>query len=117
VAARAIYWGAINPRRQIWVGFSTVKAIMANRLFPGFLDRLLGWSGYSSQLSEKPATEAPGNLFDPVPGAFGSHGRFDERAKPSTDVIVTSRQWELALVAAAIGVTALLGRRLLRLHR
>jgi short-subunit dehydrogenase len=114
VAARAIYWGAFNPRRQIWVGLSTVKAIVANRLLPGLLDRLLGWTGYSSQLSDKPVTEAPGNLFDPVPGPFGSHGRFDERAKPSTSMIVTSRQWELALVAAAIGITAFVGRRLMR---
>ena len=27
VPARAIYFGALQPRRQIWVGFPTIKAI------------------------------------------------------------------------------------------
>ena len=35
VPARAIYFGAFNPRRNIWVGFPTVKAILANRIAPG----------------------------------------------------------------------------------
>ena len=34
VAARAIYFGAFHPRRQICVGFPTVKAIIANRMAP-----------------------------------------------------------------------------------
>ena len=41
VAARAIYFGAFNPRRQIWVGLPTVKAILANRIAPGLIDRYL----------------------------------------------------------------------------
>jgi NADP-dependent 3-hydroxy acid dehydrogenase YdfG len=41
VAARAIYFGATHPRRQIWVGWPTVQAILANRVAPAWIDRYL----------------------------------------------------------------------------
>lgn len=103
VAAQAIYWGALHPRRQIWVGFPTIKAILANLVAPGLLDRLLSGTGYTSQLTEEKITEMPGNLFEPVGGAYGSHGRFDRDAKPCTNVVVTSRQRDFAVAAIAIG--------------
>jgi short-subunit dehydrogenase len=109
VAARAIYWGALHPRRQIWVGFPTVKTILANRIFPGLLDRLLGRSGYTSQLAAAEAPEGPGNLFKPVEGPYASHGRFDRQAKPSTHVVVTSRQWNWGVAMATLCVAAAAG--------
>ncbi len=51
VAARAIYFGATHPRRQIWVGFPTVLAILGNRIAPGMIDRYLAKVGYSGQLT------------------------------------------------------------------
>ncbi len=39
VAAEAILFAAQARRREVWVGSSTVKAILANRLVPGMLDR------------------------------------------------------------------------------
>ena len=36
VAARAIYFAASHRRRNVWVGFPTVKAILADRIAPGF---------------------------------------------------------------------------------
>ena len=36
VAARAIYFAATHRRRNVWVGFPTVKAILADRIAPGF---------------------------------------------------------------------------------
>jgi len=113
VPARAIYFGAFHPRRQIWVGFSAVKAILANRLFPGLLDRYLANAGYSSQLSKIPADRhAPGNLFSPVIGDFGAHGRFDNEARDGNWEIFTSRHrnavWAVAFAAvlAAACMTA-----------
>ncbi|MGH7079055.1 MAG: SDR family oxidoreductase, partial [Acetobacteraceae bacterium] len=35
IPARAIYFAALHPRRQTWIGFPTVKAILANRIAPG----------------------------------------------------------------------------------
>ena len=109
VPARAIYFGAFNPRRQIWVGFPTVKAILANRIAPGLLDRYLAKFGYTGQLSDQPSDpNAPGNLFEPVAGAYGAHGRFDDRARTGSLEMVASRHhvavWAAAFVGVAVGV-------------
>jgi NAD(P)-dependent dehydrogenase (short-subunit alcohol dehydrogenase family) len=104
VAARAIYFGAFNPRRQIWVGFPTVKAIIANRIAPGLLDRYLAKSGYTGQLTDEPAdADAPGNLFAPVAGDYSAHGRFDERARTESLEMLVSRNRTLATTAFVIG--------------
>jgi short-subunit dehydrogenase len=69
VGARAIYFAAFHKRRNVWVGFPTIKAILADRIAPGLLDRYLAKAGYSGQLSQEPLAEnAPANLFEPVPG-------------------------------------------------
>ena len=41
VPARAIFFAATHKRRDIWVGWPTVKAILANRIAPGLIDRYL----------------------------------------------------------------------------
>lgn len=111
VPARAIYFGAFHPRRQIWVAFPTVKAILANRVMPGLLDRFLAKAGYRGQLTEEPSDPAaPGNLFEPVPGAFGAHGRFDQEARRASWEMLTSRHRALAW-AAALTLGTLLGMR------
>src|SRR5581483_3302919 len=58
VAARAIVFAAHARRREIYVGAPTVKAILANIVAPGLLDRLLARKGYSGQLTNEP--ERPG---------------------------------------------------------
>lgn len=81
VAAAAIVYAAHSRRREIWVGRSSVKAIVGNKFFPGLLDRYLAKTGYSGQLTQEPTEPGqPDNLFDPVPGDPGTHGRFDSRA-------------------------------------
>jgi short-subunit dehydrogenase len=108
VAARAIYFGAFNPRRQIWVGFPTVKAILANWIAPGLIDRYLAKAGYSGQMTDEPSDpNAPGNLFEPVPGPFGAHGRFDRLARPESLETLTSRHRDAFW--AAVGIGLLLG--------
>ena len=51
VAARAIVFASTARRREIYVGVPTLKAILANKLAPGLLDRLLATKGYSGQLT------------------------------------------------------------------
>lgn len=116
VAARAIRFAAENDRREIWVGFSTVQAILSNRFFPRLLDRYLAKAGYTGQLTDeaKPA-DAPGNLFEPVPGPYQSHGRFDGSARPRSLQMFTERHHAAALgiigVLVALGIGSLLRRR------
>ena len=81
VAAEAIYFAAHNPRREFYIGLPTVKAIVADKIAPGLLDRYLARTGYDSQQydgAEDP--NRPDNLWQPVPGDHGAHGAFDARA-------------------------------------
>ncbi|HEX2050114.1 MAG TPA: SDR family oxidoreductase [Actinomycetota bacterium] len=99
LAADAIVHAADRPRREYWLGWPTARAILANRVVPGLLDRYLARTGYDSQQSDEPL--APGrrdNLFAPVPGDAGAHGVFDEDAK------ATSAQWLIARVPGSRAV-------------
>lgn len=115
VAARAIFFAATHKRREVWVGFPTVKAILANRVAPGLLDRYLATTGYSGQLSDHPtAPNAPANLFAPVPGDFGAHGRFDDEASARSWQMFTERHRSAAFALvglALLAITGLLARR------
>src|SRR5438105_5031871 len=54
VAAEAILYAARSRRREVWVGGSSLQAIMANKFFPGLLDRYLAEKGYTGQLTDVP---------------------------------------------------------------
>jgi short-subunit dehydrogenase len=114
VPARAIFFAANHHRRQIWVGLSTIKAILANRVASGLLDRYLASSGYKGQLTQEPLEpDAPDNLFEPVPGDYGAHGRFDEEARPRSWQMFTTRH-SAALwggVLSGMAVLAILAAR------
>ncbi len=115
VPARAIYYAAFNPRRQTWIGFPTVKAILANRIAPGLIDRYLASAGYTGQLGSEPTDpDAPSNLFHPVPGHYGAHGRFDAEARGRSWEVFTSRHrnamWATIAVGALFGLHRLARR-------
>ena len=105
VPAREIYFAAFHPRRQTWIGFPTVMTILANRIVPGLLDRYLAGAGYKGQLGDEPApADAPNNLFQPVPGKYGAHGRFDARARSTSWEVYFSRHRNAVWVTVAAGV-------------
>lgn len=112
VAARAILFAATHRRRQVWVGFPTVKAILANRIAPGLIDRYLARAGYSGQLTDEAApADAPANLFQPVRGVYGAHGRFDAHSRAASWEMFTDRHRNSFWAAAGIGL--LMGATLL----
>src|ERR671938_474508 len=49
VGARAVYWAAHNERRELYVGWPTVKDIVGNQLEPAFADWYLAQTGYDAQ--------------------------------------------------------------------
>jgi NAD(P)-dependent dehydrogenase (short-subunit alcohol dehydrogenase family) len=113
VAARAIVWASHHPRREVWVGGTTVGTILANRVAPGLLDRYLGRTGYRSQQTPEPANpDRPANLWRPVEDDRGAHGGFDEKAHPRSLQLwaTTHRRW-LALAGAAGAGIAVVARR------
>jgi len=104
VAARAIVWAAAHPRRELMVGWPTVKAIIGNAVAPGLADRYLGATGYDAQQTDRPLDPARAdNLFEPVPGDQGAHGPFDGNARAHSIQLFASRH-RLPLLA---GVSAL----------
>jgi short-subunit dehydrogenase len=104
VPARAIVFAATHHRREIWVGFPTVKAILANRIAPGLIDHYLASAGYSGQLTpETEPANAPANLYQPVHGNEAAHGRFDAIAQPRSWEMFTSRHRAAVAVLAVAG--------------
>jgi NAD(P)-dependent dehydrogenase (short-subunit alcohol dehydrogenase family) len=81
VAAEAIVWSASARRRELSVGMPTFAAIWANKIASGLLDRYLARTGYDSQQTDRPADpNRPHNLWQPVAGDRGPHGRFTDRS-------------------------------------
>jgi hypothetical protein len=81
VAARAIYAAAHRRRREIFVGFPTVKAIYGQMIAPGFADWYLGKNGVDAQQTDEPAApDRPDNLYESVPGFYAARGHFTTQA-------------------------------------
>ncbi len=115
VAARAIFFAATHRRRDIWVGWPTVKAILANRIAPGLIDRYLATAGYSGQLADQPtAPDAPANLFEPVPGDYAAHGRFDAQSRDRSWEMFTARHKTAGVALLAAFAVALAMHRATR---
>jgi NAD(P)-dependent dehydrogenase (short-subunit alcohol dehydrogenase family) len=108
VAAQGVYYAATHRRRELWVGWPAVQAILGQKVIPGFLDRMLGRTAVKGQQTDEPLP--PGrqdNLYAPVAGDHGAHGRFDAQAhRSSSQLWVDTHRGALA---AAVGAIALLG--------
>ncbi len=115
VAGRAVYWAAHKTPREMWVGFSSVLAILAQKFAPRVADVYLALTGYTSQQTNEPTKpDRPDNLYEPADRGkdFGSHGEFDAKAKPRSweTELIMNRQWVLgglALAGAAAGAMML----------
>ena len=90
VIARGIYYAAHAKRREFWIGLPTVVAINGQKIAPGLADRYLGETGYDAQMTDKLVSpNRPNNLWEPLSGDHGAHGRFDSQARNSS--------WQLRL--------------------
>jgi NAD(P)-dependent dehydrogenase (short-subunit alcohol dehydrogenase family) len=106
LCAAAIAYAVENPRREVWVGRSSMMMAAAQALAPALADRKAA-SMWSAQLSDETIPEMKGNLFEPVPGPVGIDGRFSGRTKASRSEFVTSRTRDL--VVGGLAGLALIG--------
>jgi NAD(P)-dependent dehydrogenase (short-subunit alcohol dehydrogenase family) len=114
VAAQAIVWASQHDRRELFVGWPTVKARIAEAVAPGVADRYLARQGYEAQQTDEPESpDRPHNLWDPLPGDAGAHGRFDAQATPHSRQLWVSQHRGLVAAAGAValGVVAWAARR------
>jgi NAD(P)-dependent dehydrogenase (short-subunit alcohol dehydrogenase family) len=96
VAAQGIVLAAERPRRELWVGGSTVITILGNKLAPWFADWYLARTNVKAQQTDKPLDPGrPDYLHEPLDDDedHGAHGPFDDQAK--------SRSLQLAFVKLA----------------
>src|SRR5689334_7761408 len=66
VPARAILQAARHPRRELFVGASTLLAVYGQRIAPNVLDWYLGRTGYAAQQTSAPRRSRPDNLDAPL---------------------------------------------------
>ena len=96
-----------RPRREYWVGWPTVKAILGDKVVPGYVDRKLAAEGFQGQQADDPdRPDRPHNLWEPLPGDHGAHGRFDDRARSSSHQLWASVH-RVGLALGGLGTAAL----------
>ena len=117
VAADAITYVADHPRREFYVAFPTVEAILGEKVAAGFIDHYLAKNCYEAQQTDELDDPARAdNVHAPVPGDHGAHGSFDDRAKSfSAQLWLNKNRGLIAGLGLALGgvgvATALFARR------
>jgi NAD(P)-dependent dehydrogenase (short-subunit alcohol dehydrogenase family) len=97
-----------HPIRELPVGWGAQKLMWGQKLSPRAGDLMLLRMGWKSQNTGEPKPlDAPDNLFEPIPGDPGAHGRFDAQARKST--LWTSLRLRRRLVGAAAAAAMVAG--------
>ncbi|CAM4101130.1 SDR family oxidoreductase [Palleronia rufa] len=112
--AEAIWRAAHKPRREYWLGFSSFKAIMSERIAPSIGDRYVARKAFESQLTDERLRDRPDNLYDTVDGDPGAHGRFDGQATERSPAIWASEHRDALVIAGGLGLVGLLVGMVLR---
>jgi short-subunit dehydrogenase len=109
VPAEAVYWAATHRRRELIVGGSALKAILASIVAPGLADRYLGRTGYDGQQvkGEPVAPDRPDNLFQPVAGVAATRGEFSAESRDSSAQLWAATHRGALLAGAGAALVAL----------
>lgn len=96
VAARAIVETVGHRRREVYVGASSVQAIVGQKVVPGLLDHFMARKAYPGQQTERDrGADRKDNLFEPLDATrdYGAHGPFDAEAKGSSLQVRGVMRW------------------------
>ena len=115
VAAEAIWFAAHSKRKEVVVGAVAFEAIVGDKLASGWLDRYLAMTGVEGQKGEPVPADRPDNLFQPLPGDRGAHGRFGDKARTRSPLLWASMH--RGPIAAALGGVLLAGGLVARRSR
>jgi NAD(P)-dependent dehydrogenase (short-subunit alcohol dehydrogenase family) len=92
-----------KPVRELPLGWGAQKLLWGQKLSPRAGDLVLlrnGWKGQHTD--ELKPTSSPDNLFEPMPGDPGAHGRFDAQSRQTT--AWTWLRLRRGLVGAGLGL-------------
>ena len=104
IGAEAILFAARNDRREFYVGYPTVGAIIGDKIAPSLGDWYLAKNGYEAQQTSEPSeADRRDNLWEPIPGDHNAHGTFGDRAISFSSQLWLNknRNW-LAVVGAGV---------------
>ncbi len=83
--AEAVVHCCERPIRELPLGWGAQKLLWGQKLSPRAGDLVLLRNGWKGQHTDEPKPkDSPDNLFEPLPGDPGAHGRFDDRSRPTT---------------------------------
>lgn len=113
--ARATVRAALHPQRERWIGWSTMKTILGQRLIPGLLDRYLTTAAWEPQHTQRlppghPERHYRDNVDAPISGDRGAHGPFDARARSFSPDVWARDHGSWLLLSAALATTLALWR-------
>jgi short-subunit dehydrogenase len=114
IAAEAVYRAAQRPRRELWVGYTTIQAVVGNKLAPWLADRYLARTAIQGQqVDGMPVSpDRPDNLYEPLPQKAATHGIFNDEAIARSPQLWANTHRRLVAAAGAAGALAV--GRLLR---
>jgi hypothetical protein len=108
VIAEVVFRAALQPRREYWIGFSTLKAILANMILPSYLDRYLARNLFGQQETSTPVSATrQDNLMTPVRDLHRTRGRFNHEAASSAVTLPGPAARLIPLIVASFGGLAL----------
>lgn len=81
VIADAVLHCCEHNERELPVSWGGQKVLWGQKLAPRLLDVVMEKTGYSGQTTGEPKPPNDGNLFEPLPGDPGAHGRFDDESR------------------------------------
>lgn len=81
VIGRAVSFIIDHPRREMWIGGPTVKAILGAKFAPRIAEWKLSRSGIKDQQTTLAPPTRMNNLWKPIPKDYGAKGIFSKMAK------------------------------------
>jgi NADP-dependent 3-hydroxy acid dehydrogenase YdfG len=112
--AETVLWAAERMPREMLIGWPSVRAVWAEKLFPGTADWWLSRDGVDGQLTDTPLdADRKDILFDVVPGDPGAQGPFVDRQRGPDWQMIVRKNLKIAGVGLGIalaGAVALLRR-------
>jgi hypothetical protein len=123
VIAQAVFGAIRHPRREYWIGLSTLKVILGNMILPAFLDHYLAKVAFQGQeTAQRVSPDRKDNLITPVHSLHRTRGSFRNESNDTAVVAVGTVARVAPLIIGgilmfAVGILAAPRSRLARSRR